>query len=61
MNSASSKSTRTSLFFANYGFYPRLGFEPIETVYSAPAYNAKKFASTIERITEYLRTKLTTA
>jgi hypothetical protein len=27
-----SETTGLSLFFANYGFYPRLGVEPIEPI-----------------------------
>lgn len=59
INTAGSESTRVSPFFANYGFHPRLGFEPVELLNRPPARDAESFATRIEGILEYLKSKLT--
>jgi len=59
LNSARSESTAVSPFFANYGFHPRLGFEPITTeVTTATQKDADAFAAHMERLTEYLQGEL---
>ncbi|KAH7459494.1 hypothetical protein FOMA001_g43 [Fusarium oxysporum f. sp. matthiolae] len=47
-----------SPFFANYGFNPRMGFEPTITVKGTPATrDAEKFAQKMNEILEYLRSE----
>ncbi|SPJ89616.1 related to TY3B TY3B protein [Fusarium torulosum] len=55
-NSLKSETTRMSPFFANYGFNPRMGFEPTITVGgSAATRDAERFAQTMNEILEHLR------
>ncbi|KAH7465047.1 hypothetical protein FOMA001_g16877 [Fusarium oxysporum f. sp. matthiolae] len=57
-NSLKSETTGMSPFFANYGFNPRMGFEPTITVKGTPATrDAEKFAQTMNEILEYLRSE----
>ncbi|KAF6515026.1 hypothetical protein HZS61_006160 [Fusarium oxysporum f. sp. conglutinans] len=57
-NSLKSETTGMSPFFANYGFNPRMGFEPTITVKGTPATrDAEKFAQKMNEILEYLRSE----
>ncbi|KAH7483616.1 hypothetical protein FOMA001_g6895 [Fusarium oxysporum f. sp. matthiolae] len=57
-NSLKSETTGMSPFFANYGFNPRMGFEPTITVRGTPATrDAEQFAQTMNEILEYLRSE----
>lgn len=57
-NSQKSETTRMSPFFANYGFHPRMGFEPITTDNTTPATrDATQFVKTMEEILEHLRSE----
>jgi hypothetical protein len=60
-NSVRSESTGTSPFFANYGFHPRMGFEPITASRRPAAQDAEKFAQKMEKITDYVRTAMKAA
>lgn len=57
-----SETTGVSPFFANYGFHPRLGFEPVLPADARPATrDAKAFAQKMQDITDFLRTEMTSA
>ncbi|OBS16093.1 hypothetical protein FPOA_27763 [Fusarium poae] len=57
-NSLKSETTGVSPFFANYGFHPRMGFEPTITVRGTPATrDAEQFAKTMNDILEHLRSE----
>ena len=46
------------LFFANYGFYPRIGFEPNAITGNSPATrDTEDFARKMELIVEHLRSE----
>ncbi|KAG0160466.1 hypothetical protein PDIDSM_7995 [Penicillium digitatum] len=53
-NSHYSESTRVSPFYANYGFHPRIGFEP-----SQPASHPRP--ETRKKLTEYVRAEILSA
>jgi transposase InsO family protein len=65
-NNAYSDSIKTTPFFANYGFHPRLGFEP-ETSRTGDRRTqvqllaADTFASRMDNLLEYLREEMTSA
>jgi transposase InsO family protein len=60
-NSHYSESTKTSPFFANYGFHPSIGFEPtLPSTYPA-AQDAEKFARRMQEITEFVRAETLSA
>jgi hypothetical protein len=65
-NNAYSDSIKTTPFFANYGFHPRLGFEP-ETSRTGDRRTqvqllaADTFISRIDNLLEYLREEMTSA
>lgn len=61
VNQARSETTRLSPFMANYGFHPRMGFEPVETDSRPPVRDAEKFASTMESILDHLKAEMTAA
>ena len=54
-NSLFSETTGMSPFFANYGFHPRLGVEPVEPIDAPAARQASAFADHMSAILEYLR------
>ena len=61
-NLHSSESTRLSPFFANYGFHPRVGFEPVRPANNLPATrDAESFARKMSDITDFLRSEMTAA
>ena len=57
-NNATSESTRTSPFFANFGFHPRLGFEPVEPGRQPAARDAEDLALKMKTVHEYLRSEI---
>jgi hypothetical protein len=60
-NSMFSETTGLSPFFANYGFHPRLGVEPIEPADIPAARQASAFADQISAIQDHLREQTTLA
>ena len=57
-----SESTGLSPFFANYGFHPRMGFEPVQPVNTRPATrDAELFAQKMNSIVDFLRSEMTSA
>ncbi|KAG0152773.1 hypothetical protein PDIDSM_2578 [Penicillium digitatum] len=54
-NSHYSESTRVSPFYANYGFHPRIGFEPSQPASHPATRDAEKFATRMQELTEYIR------
>ncbi|KAG0155926.1 hypothetical protein PDIDSM_3099 [Penicillium digitatum] len=54
-NSHYSESTRVSPFYANYGFHPRIGFEPSQPASHPATRDAEKFATRMQELTEYVR------
>ena len=54
-NSLFSETTGMSPFFANYGFHPRLGVEPVETIDAPAARQASAFADHMSAILTHLR------
>ncbi|KAG0158414.1 hypothetical protein PDIDSM_5928 [Penicillium digitatum] len=56
-NSHYSESTRVSPFYANYGFHPRIGFEPSQPASHPANRDAEKFATRMQELTEYPDTK----
>jgi hypothetical protein len=57
-NNAVNESTQTTPFFANYGFNPRLGFEPIPPDNRPAARDAEEFAQRMDAIHEHLRAEI---
>jgi hypothetical protein len=61
-NLHASETTGVSPFFANYGFHPRIGFEPVQSTDTQPAIrDAELFAQKMKDITDFLRTEMTFA
>jgi hypothetical protein len=60
-NTARSESTRTSPFFANYGFHPRMGFEPVQPSNQPATRDAEEFTQKMEKIMSYVRTQMLAA
>jgi transposase InsO family protein len=60
-NSARSESTKVSPFFANYGFHPRMGFEPVQPVHRPAARDAEGFARKMQNIIDFVRTEIKAA
>jgi hypothetical protein len=61
VNNANNESTRTTLFFANYGFYPCLGFEPVNLSRQPAAQDAENLALKMKTVYKYLRSKICVA
>ncbi len=61
MNQAQSEITRTSPFFANYGFHPRMRFESVATEQKPVIRDANEFVSTMKVIVSHLRSEMTAA
>ncbi|KAI1676228.1 reverse transcriptase [Pyrenophora tritici-repentis] len=57
-NNAINESTQATPFFANYGFHPRLGFEPVLPGNRPAARDAEEFAQKMNSIHEYLRAEI---
>jgi hypothetical protein len=60
-NANRSETTGTSPFFANYGFHPRMGFEPVPTDLRPTTRDAEAFAKKMEDIIDYTRVQMTSA
>ncbi|KAG0153712.1 hypothetical protein PDIDSM_2367 [Penicillium digitatum] len=60
-NSHYSESTRVSPFYANYGFHPRIGFEPSQPASHPATRDAEKFATRMQELTEYVRAEILSA
>lgn len=58
INNAMNESTKTTPFFANYGYHPRFGFEPVTPSQKPAAQDAEAFAQKMEEIHEYLRSEI---
>jgi hypothetical protein len=58
LNNAVNESTQTTPFFANYGYHPRLGFEPVEPGGRPAALDAEDLALKLKTIHEYLRSEI---
>ncbi|KAG0156271.1 hypothetical protein PDIDSM_3448 [Penicillium digitatum] len=54
-NSHYSESTRVSPFYANYGFHPRIGFEPSQPASHPATRDAEKFATRMQELTDPIR------
>lgn len=61
VNSARSASTGASPFEINYGYQPRIGFEPIPSSEEAPAIDAEEFALRMQDINDYVQIQLQVA
>ena len=58
-NNVDSETTTTSPFLANYGFHPRLGFEPLSRTNNSPELtNADEFATKMEEINAHLQNEM---
>jgi hypothetical protein len=60
-NDTVSETTSVTPFFGNYGFHPRLGFEPSLPPEKPAARDAEKFASQMQVITEHMRSEMLVA
>lgn len=60
LNSARNESTGLTPFFANYGFYPRMGYEPVvvDKNSAAATRDADRFVTLMQEILDYLHAKL---
>ena len=58
LNNAINESTGTTPFFANYGFHPRLGFEPVEPGPRRAARDSEELALKIKTIHEHLQSEI---
>lgn len=55
-NNTTSATTEVSPFFANLGFHPRMGFEPMANApQSAAEINANEFANRMENLNKFLQ------
>jgi hypothetical protein len=57
-NSARSETTQATPFLANYGFHPRMGFEPIQPANKPGAQDAEDFSNHMQRIMEYVHSEM---
>jgi hypothetical protein len=57
-NSARSETTQATPFLANYGFHPRMGFEPIQPANKPAAQDAEDFSNHMQRIMEYVHSEM---
>jgi hypothetical protein len=60
-NSNRSDTTGISPFFANYGFHPRMGFEPVPADNRPVTRDAEAFARKMEDVIDYARSAMTAA
>jgi hypothetical protein len=58
LNNALNESIKMTPFFANYGFHPRMGFEPVVPDKTPGARDADQFASRMQEIHEFLRSEI---
>lgn len=57
-NDTVSETTSVTPFFGNYGFHPRLGFEPSLPSAKPATRDAEGFASRMQEITEHMRSEM---
>ena len=60
-NALVSETTNMSPFFANYGFAPRMGFEPLPAAQTPAARDAEQFTNAMEKIHEHCRLEMISA
>jgi transposase InsO family protein len=60
-NSVRSETTKSSPFYANYGFHPRMGFEPIQPDNKPASRDAEDFSKRMQEIIEYTRAEMKSA
>ncbi|KAK9652865.1 hypothetical protein HCH54_010281 [Aspergillus fumigatus] len=60
-NSVRSEATGISPFFANYGFHPRMGFEPVQPTNHPAARDAEAFAKKMQDVVDYVRAQIRVA
>jgi hypothetical protein len=58
INNTLNESLKTTPFFANYGYHPRFGFEPITPRNRPAAKNAEKLALKIKIVHKYLKSEI---
>ena len=61
MNSAQSETTHMSPFFANYGFHPTMGFEPIQPANLPATRDANAFTTKMRQIVNFARAEILSA
>jgi hypothetical protein len=61
LNATYSEAIKTSPFFANYGFHPRMGFEPVPVPDRPASRDAEEFARKMQAISDYVRSQMTSA
>ncbi|KAG0158396.1 hypothetical protein PDIDSM_5910 [Penicillium digitatum] len=54
-------TSELSPFYANYGFHPRIGFEPSQPASHPATRDAEKFATRMQELTEYVRAEILSA
>lgn len=60
-NSTCSKTTKVSLFFANYGFHPVMGFEPVRSRKTAAVQDAEAFTNHMQKINNFTHSEMLSA
>jgi hypothetical protein len=58
INNILNESLKITPFFANYGYYPRFGFEPIISKNRSAAKNAEELALKMKTVHKYLKSKI---
>ena len=58
LNNTLNESIKTTPFFANYGFYPRIGFEPLDPDRTPAALDAERVAQKIQEVHEMLKSEI---
>jgi hypothetical protein len=58
INNTVNESIRATPFFANYGFHPRFGFEPVTPGRKVAAKDAEALVQKIQKIQEHLRAEI---
>jgi hypothetical protein len=58
INNILNESLKTTLFFANYKYHPRFGFEPITPKNRSAAKNAEELVLKMKIIHKYLKFKI---
>ena len=58
LNNALNESTGMTPFFANYGYHPRIGFEPVLPSRHPAARDSEGFVTKMKAIYEYLRSEI---
>ena len=58
LNNALNESIKTTPFFANYRFHPRIGFEPLDPDRTPAALDAERVAQKIQEVHEMLKSEI---